>query len=206
MRNFLLLFGMLFSFSVLSQEIKMSKENTLSEEEITEAEENLSLQVVADIFGESSNVEDFEKRLNDPESAISNLDLNGDGEVDYLRVVEKEEGDKRIVYVQAAVTEDTFKNVASLVVVKDKNNEVDVKVVGDDAIYGKNYVIVPAFRRVPAVVSWFWAPSYRIWVSPYRFGYYPPYFRPRAVVVRTNRVVTRKRARTRTRRAVRRRW
>ncbi len=205
MKNYLLLFGIFLGFSVYSQEIKMSEENTLSEKEIIEAEENLDLEVVAEIFGESSDLEDFEKRLNNPESEISNLDLNGDGEVDYLRVMEKEEGDKRTIYVQAAVSEATYKNVASLVVVKDKNNEVNVKVVGDEAIYGQNYVIVPVYSRVPPVVTWFWGPSYRIWVSPYRFGYYPRYFRPRVVVTPYVRTTTRRKARVRTRTAVR-RW
>ncbi|MBK8490816.1 MAG: hypothetical protein IPL49_07955 [Saprospirales bacterium] len=36
--------------------------------------ENLNIEDVAEIFGESSDLEDFEKRLNDPESMISNLD------------------------------------------------------------------------------------------------------------------------------------
>ncbi len=204
----LLLFGVSLSFSVLSQEIKMSEENTISvsEEEIIEAEESLDLEVVAEIFGESSDLEDFEKRLNDFESEISNLDLNEDGEVDYLKVMEKEEEDKRTVYIQAAVAEDEFKDVASLVVVKDENDEVNVVVVGDESIYGENYVIVPVYRRVPPVVTWFWGPYYRVWVSPYRFGYYPPYYHPRAVVARPTRVATRRRARVRTRTAVRRRW
>ncbi len=172
-----------------SQEIKMSVENTFSEEEIKEAEENLDLEEVAEIFGQSNDLEDFEKRLNDPAKKISNLDLNSDGEVDYLKVVEKVEGDKRTIYVQAAVNENTNKTVASIVVVKDKNNEVNVKVVGDEAMYGSNYVIVPAYRRVPVIVSWFWGPRYSVWLSPYRFGYYPPYFRPRGVVVRPRPVV-----------------
>jgi len=34
------------------------------------------------------NLEDFEKKLNNPDTQISNLDLNEDGEVDYLRVIE----------------------------------------------------------------------------------------------------------------------
>ena len=167
-----------------SQEIKLSGENKLSEEEIKESEENLNLEDVAKIFGESSDLEDFEKRLNDPKNKISNLDLNEDGEVDYLKVEEKVEGDTHTVYVQAAVSENNNKTVATIVVVKDNNNEVNVKVVGDEALYGSNYIIVPAYRRVPPVVIWFWGPSYRVWVSPYRFGYYPPYFRPRAVVIR----------------------
>ena len=167
-----------------SQEIKLSGENTFNEEEIKEAEENLNLEEVAQIFGESSDLEDFEKRLNDPESKISNLDLNGDGEIDYLKVVEKVEGDTRTVYVQATVTENKNRTVASIVVVKDSNNEVNVKVVGDEALYGSNYIIVPAYKRVPTVVTWFWGPRYSVWVSPYKFGYYPTYYHPRAVVVR----------------------
>lgn len=170
------------------QEIKLSGENKLSEEEIKESEENLNLEDVAKIFGESSDLEDFEKRLNDPESKISNLDLNEDGEVDYLKVVEKVEGDTHTVYVQAAVSENINKTVASIVVVKDSNNEVNMKLVGDEVLYGSNYIIVPAYRRVPLVVTWFWGTRYRIWVSPYRFGYYPPYFRPRAVVIRPRHV------------------
>lgn len=168
-----------------SPEIKLSGENKLSEEEIETSEENLNLEDVAKIFGESSDLEDFEKRLNDTASKISNLDLNKDGEVDYLKVVEKVDGDTHTVYVQAAVSENTNKTVASIVVVKDSNNEVNMKVFGDETLYGSNYVIVPTYRRVPPVVTWFWGLGYRVWVSPYRFGYYPPYFRPRAVIIRT---------------------
>jgi len=52
---------------------------------------NLDLQAVASTFGESKDLEDFERRLNDYDSQISNLDLNNDGEVDYLRVIENME-------------------------------------------------------------------------------------------------------------------
>ena len=44
--------------------------------------DNLDLEAVASVFGESENLEDFEKRLNDPEAQICNLDLNEDGYVD----------------------------------------------------------------------------------------------------------------------------
>ena len=50
--------------------------------------ENLDLKTVATLFGQSKDLEEFEKNLNDPKSALSNLDLNGDGDVDYLRVIE----------------------------------------------------------------------------------------------------------------------
>jgi hypothetical protein len=54
--------------------------------------DNLDLEAVASVFGESKDLEDFEKRLNGPDTQISNLDLNNDGEVDYLRVMETADG------------------------------------------------------------------------------------------------------------------
>ncbi len=51
--------------------------------------DNLDLEGVVSIFGETKDLEDFEKRLNDPKTQVSNLDLNNDGEVDYLRIISK---------------------------------------------------------------------------------------------------------------------
>ena len=49
--------------------------------------DDFDLEAVASISGESKDLENFEKHLSDPESKISNLDLNKDGEVNYLCVV-----------------------------------------------------------------------------------------------------------------------
>ena len=45
--------------------------------------EGLDLKVVAKLFAEARNLEEFETMLNNPDSAFCNLDLNGDGQVDY---------------------------------------------------------------------------------------------------------------------------
>ena len=44
--------------------------------------EGLDLKVVAKLFAEAKNLEEFETMLNNPDSAFCNLDLNGDDEVD----------------------------------------------------------------------------------------------------------------------------
>ena len=72
--------------------------------------DNLDLKAVASVFGDASNLEDFERRLNDPKSQISNLDLNNDNQVDYLRVVESVEGRAHIVVIQAVLEKDVFLN------------------------------------------------------------------------------------------------
>ena len=63
--------------------------------------ENLDLKTVATLFGQAKDLEQFEQLLNDPDSAFSNLDLNADGEVDYLRVIETADNNRHLVVVQA---------------------------------------------------------------------------------------------------------
>ena len=65
--------------------------------------DNLDLEAVASMFGDASNLEDFERNLNDPEIQISNLDLNEDGFVDYLRVVESTEDGLHLILIQAVL-------------------------------------------------------------------------------------------------------
>ncbi|MBN2433238.1 MAG: hypothetical protein JXQ27_17340 [Acidobacteria bacterium] len=148
---------------------------TTSDEEISD---HLDLEAVASVFGDSKDLEDFEKRLNDPQAQISNLDLNGDDKVDYLRVVEAAEKDTHLVVVQAVIGQDQFQDVATIEVEKDSQGETRVQVVGDVYMYGPGYIIEPVYVRPPLVVSFFWAPVYRPWRSPYHWGYYPPYYRP----------------------------
>ena len=78
-----------------------SVETPEEEATATEISNHLDLEVVISLFGESKDLEDFEKKLNDPERQISNLDLNEDGEVDYLRVVENSMNETHLVSVQA---------------------------------------------------------------------------------------------------------
>lgn len=94
--------------------------------------DNLDLQAVASIFGESKDLEDFERRLNDPSIQISNLDLNGDNYVDYLRVVEIAEGDVRIIVIQAVLGQDQFQDVATIEMERQRNKTVHVQVVGSN--------------------------------------------------------------------------
>mgnify|MGYP003520159797 CR=1 FL=1 len=101
----------------------------------SEISDNLDLRAVASIFGDSENLEDFERRLNDPKSQISNLDLNEDNQVDYMRVIETIEGNTHIIVIQSVLGRDTFQDVASIEVEKDRNDRIQVQVVGDVYMY-----------------------------------------------------------------------
>ena len=135
--------------------------------------EGLDLKVVAKLFAEAKNLEEFETMLNNPDSAFCNLDLNGDGQVDYLRVVETGEGNKRLIVLQAILAKDIYQDVASIYVEKDEKNEVSVQVIGDEYVYGENYVIEPVYVYRPVIYDWFWCDAWYAWHSPWYWGYYP---------------------------------
>lgn len=160
---------------------------TFAEETITvsanseDISQSLDLKVVAKLFAEASTTEQFENMLNNPDSAFSNLDLNGDNQIDYLRVVETGTTDNKLIVIQAVLAKDIYQDVASIYVEKDtKTQEVSVQIIGDEYIYGTNYIIEPVYIYRPIIYNWFWSPRWCCWYSPWYWGYWPSwwYYRP----------------------------
>lgn len=138
--------------------------------------DNLDLRAVASMFGESANLQDFERRLNDPKYQISNLDLNGDDEVDYLRVIESVEDRTHVVIIQAVLDRDVYQDVATIDVERDNYNKVSVQVVGNTYLYGDNYIYEPVYSIAPVIYTSFWVTNYRPYYSTWNWGYYPTYY------------------------------
>ena len=148
---------------------------------ITEQGNNLDLTAVLNVFKESKDLEDFEKRLNDEDIGVNNIDLNGDSLIDYIRVVEQQDDIYRVIILQAVIAENEFQDVATINVEKQSDDELKVQVQGDEEIYGEDYYVEPP----PTVHVHIWpiwavmfAPVYVAYHSPYYWHYYPPYFRP----------------------------
>src|SRR5690606_35201391 len=118
--------------------------------------DNLDLRAIASIFGDAEDLEDFEKRLNNPKTQISNLDLNGDNQVDYLRVIESVEGNTHLISIQSVLGKDLYQDVATVEVEKDSNNRVQVQVVDDVYMYGQNYIYEPVYVHQPVIYTTFW--------------------------------------------------
>lgn len=160
---------------------------TFAEETITvsanseDISQSLDLRVVAKLFAEASTTEQFENMLNNPDSAFSNLDLNGDNQIDYLRVVEDSTANNKLIVIQAVLAKDIYQDVASIYVEKDtKTQEISVQIIGDEYIYGTNYIIEPVYVYRPVIYNWLWSPRWYCWESPWYWGYYPSwwYYRP----------------------------
>ncbi|RYF17290.1 MAG: hypothetical protein EOO42_15935 [Flavobacteriales bacterium] len=138
--------------------------------------DNLDLRAVASMFGESANLQDFERRLNDPKYQISNLDLNDDDEVDYLRVIESVEDRTHVVIIQAVLDRDVFQDIATIDVERDNSNKVVVQVVGNTYLYGDNYIYEPVYSVAPVIYTSFWVTNYRPYYSTWGWNYYPTYY------------------------------
>lgn len=164
------LLGFLFHIPIFGQDI--TRVNATS----NEISDNLDLRAVASIFGEARDLEDFERQINDPRNKISNLDLNFDRQVDYLRVIEAVERNTHLIILQAVLERDVFQDVATIEVERDRNNQVHVQVVGDVFMYGPNYIYEPVYVVRPIIFGRFWVRNYNPYCSPYYFNYYPNYF------------------------------
>lgn len=177
-----LLVGVLFTTTqcVAQSGITYSPQRTVTvQAQSNDISYNLDLQAVASIFGDSRDLQEFEMRLNDYDAQISNLDLNNDGEVDYLRVIESSENNVHLVVIQAVLGRDVYQDVASIVVDRSRYQKTYVQVIGDPYLYGNNYIIEPIYVSTPSIFSFFWGSSYQRWSSPYYWGYYPRYYHNR---------------------------
>jgi hypothetical protein len=166
--------------------------------------DNLSLQGVLQLFKQSASPEEFEKQLNTESSHVNNLDLNGDGEVDYIRVIDMTENDVHAFVLQVPVAENENQDVAVIELEKTGEATAVIQIIGDEEIYGEQIIVEPTEEEktggskggqvylkntlnADAIVVnvWVWpsvryvyAPAYRPWVSPWRWRHYPVFWRP----------------------------
>lgn len=150
--------------------------------------ENLDLNAVAELFKDSENLEEFERALNDPEIGINNLDLDEDGYVDYIRVVEQVVDDTHVIILQVALGQDEFQDVATIEIEKTGNENYNMQVRGNEVIYGTDYYISPVYVHVHhiygwRIIPWLFGPAYRPYYSVFYFGYYPGWWVPYQPVV-----------------------
>ncbi|MDF2455993.1 MAG: hypothetical protein K0R51_1986 [Cytophagaceae bacterium] len=156
--------------------------------------DQLDLYGVLDLFKNSDNLEEFEKKLNSEDNEVNNLDLNNDDKIDYIRVIDYKEGNGHAIVLQVPINETEAQDVAVIELDHTADGEAHVQIVGDEDLYGKNYIVEPLEEKQSATVNnnttvvvnvwawrpvrYFYGPSYNVWVSPWRWSYYPVGWRP----------------------------
>src|ERR1035437_6119178 len=116
--------------------------------------DNLNLYAVLDLFQKSKTFEEFEKQLNLEDSKINNLDLNNDGKTDYIKVIDHQTGESHAIVLQVPISETETQDVAVIEIEKDKDKtgKVVVQIVGNEELYGKDYIVEPT-ENDPTVKS-----------------------------------------------------
>ncbi len=145
-----------------------------------EASKGLDLESLVGIVKEVKTAEEFESTLNQP-NGINNLDLNGDGKVDYINVTEygsKAKASK--AYGFSLTTEVEKGEVQELATVEmtSSGNQVDVQVGGNEQIYGRGSYYNSYFP-VSSFLLWsYLLTPHPFYASPWGYGYYPGSYYP----------------------------
>lgn len=162
--------------------------------------EHFSLPGALELFQKSASPEAFEKALNAEGNKVNNLDLNGNGQVDYIRVIDRVQGGLHALVLQVAVSETETQDIAVIELEKTGPEQVTAQIVGDEDIFGEQTLVEPGdgddaeaaakealpLRTFKVVVNvWPWpcvrfmyAPAYVAWASPWRWRVYPAWWRP----------------------------
>lgn len=166
--------------------------------------DNLNLYAVMNLFQKSETIEGFEKSLNDENTRINNLDLNNDNYIDYIKVADYIDGNVHTIVLQDVLDRNESQDVAVFTVEKLRDGSVQIQLIGDEALYGKNYIVEPIYAETPnpgytgrsnrnnvnvvtttyvqvdtwPLVRYIYLPNYSIWNSSWYWGYYPEYWHP----------------------------
>ncbi len=145
-----------------------------------EVAEGLDLYAVADLFKHSRNLEEFEAALNDPDIGINNLDLDRDGYVDYIRVVEQVVNHRHVIILQVPFRPNEFQNIATIEIERTGYDDYRLQIRGVVRYYGPNYYFSFGYSRAYPwpIVTWIFSPFYRPYRSVVYFGYYPRWWQP----------------------------
>jgi len=166
--------------------------------------DNFSLQGALQMFQKAGSIEEFEKLINSENNNINNLDLNEDGYTDYIRVIDNSEQDLHAFVLQVPVSDKENQDIAVIELEKTGEASAMIQIIGDEDIYGEEVIVEPdggdeadeggkgpyytsgTFTPGRIVVNvWTWPavrfvyrPGYRRWVSPWRWHYYPVWWKP----------------------------
>lgn len=172
--------------------------------------DDFSLEGALELFKNSNSLEEFEKNLNLENNQVNNLDLDGDGQTDYITVEDIKENDAHVIVMSTYLNETEKQDIAIIAIEKTADGKAILQIEGDEDLFAKNTVVEPTAEEKGAVQNlkaesnvaviengttvnvWGWpsvrylyAPTYVVWVSPYRWRAYPRWWRPWRPVTHT---------------------
>ena len=105
--------------------------------------DNFDLQGALQMFQDAASPEDFEKAINTEGNHVNNLDLDGDGDLDYVRVVSKMDKEVHVFVLQVPVSSTESQDIAVIELEKTGNQTAIIQIIGDEDIYGEQVIVEP---------------------------------------------------------------
>jgi hypothetical protein len=106
--------------------------------------DNFSLEGALSLFKKSTSLENFEQQLNEEDNHVNNLDLNNDGQVDYIFVNDLQEGDAHAIVLSIMLKENEQQDVAIIGIEKMGTESARLQIEGDTDLFPENTIIEPA--------------------------------------------------------------
>ena len=138
------------------------------------AASGLDLQAVGGLVQKAKDGADLERLLNDSKTGINNLDLDEDGNVDYIKVTEYGEGDIRGFSLTVELSEEEEQEIATIEVEKTGTEKATVQTHGNPHIYGHNHYHRSSFGLTDALLlGWMFSGNRPHYQSGWGHGNYP---------------------------------
>jgi len=166
------------------------------------AGDNFNLKAALEMFRQAKDMDGFERALNKAENRVSNLDLDANGEVDYVHVSTKAEGEARVIMLRVALGKEEFQDIAAIAMERESEGMVKLQIIGDEMLYPDSTLVEPVQelndgerkRGGPSAppaqitvwvnvwgwpfVQWCYGADWWGWGPTWYWGYYPPWWRP----------------------------
>jgi len=167
---FIALTGLVLLVSACSQ--RQPQQNNVTIENNTTA--GFDVNKLAQFVKTSTDPQTLEKAINNPANQINNLDLDKDGNIDYLKVQEADNNNLKVI--------DDVSNSESVTVASIKvgptgnNNTADMSIQGNPSYAGYNNYYHSSFSLTDVLILSYFLRPHSYYMPMYHYGYYPSYY------------------------------
>ena len=142
-----------------------------------QAADGLDLKAVTALLKEVKSAEDLEEKINSGTPRLSNLDLNEDGTIDYVKVEEYSAGEVKGFSLTTELGPDDVQELATIEIMKDGEKGYVAQTHGNSQIYGNHYYHRSSFGLGDFLLWNYLLSSHRPYHSPYGYQRYPTSYR-----------------------------
>lgn len=142
--------------------------------EVANLGDNLDLQALGELVKNSTSAQDIEDKLNNTGS-INNLDLNNDGNVDYIKVTEYGDGNQKGFSFTVDLPNNESQEIATIEVQRGGGG-AQMNIHGNQQLYGNQSHYQSHYSLGDLMIMHYLFTPHRPYYSPYHYGYYPSYY------------------------------